>query len=186
MKGITLPEVLITIAIAVVVGGLLINIMFQNTGLFYQQTSRVNQGVGINDSLSKIRASIKEARSVAAQYVDGSTTYTSSASQLVLSLPSVDSSGNVLANTYDYVVYYLDQDKLRFLLFPNVLSKRMLANQIISSSAESLLFQYFDSSGNQVSATSAVLVKVTLTLRQKAAYGFETNIATSEANLRND
>lgn len=185
-RGLTLVEVLIAMGIATIVGGLLLVIMVNSAGLFYKQSSKVEQGLGINDALGKIRESVKQASSVASSYTSGSTTYTSGASQLVLKVPAIDSAGNIISDTFDHYVFYKDEAKLRFKIFPDLTSIRKSADQIFSTNADSLLFQYYDSLSSEVTPSSAVKVKITLSLRQKAGADYETNIATSEANLRND
>lgn len=185
-RGITLSEAVIALGIASVVGALLLVIIVNSAGLFYKQSSKVEQGLGINDALGKIRESVKESSAVVASYTVGSTTYTSSATEIVLKIPSIDSAGNTISDTFDYFVFLKDQSTLRFKVFPDSQSKRSSADQIFSTNADSLLFQYLDSANSEVAPSSAVKVKITLSLKQKAGATFETNIATSEANLRND
>ncbi len=188
-KGLTLLEVLIAMGIATVVGALLLVIIFNSAGLFYKQASKVGQGLGSNDALTHIRSTIKQSSSISTSFTDGSTTYTSSSTQLVLKVSSIDSSNNLIANTFDYFVYFLDQDKLRFKSFLDPQSSgRKAANQILSSNVQSVLFQYFNSQNpaQEVAPPQASKIKITLTLRQISGGNYETSIATSEANLRND
>lgn len=181
MKGLTLVEVLVGMGIATVVGGLLLVIIVNSTGLFYKQSSTIEQGIGANDALSAVKNSIKEARSIAANYPETQPfTYTTGSTQLVLKLPSLDLSGNIIADSFDYYVFYLDQTKLRFKVFPNALSQRTSRDQILSTSVESLEFRYYNLVNPPVEVTpvSAAKVKITLFSRE--------NTATTEANLRND
>ena len=110
MKGLTLLELVITMGLVSVVGLLLVVIIVNSTGVFYKESSKLSQGLNINYALSSIRSDIKQSAGVAASYVDGSTTYTSGTTQLVLKRSSVDSSNNLISNTYDYFVYFLDQN----------------------------------------------------------------------------
>lgn len=191
-RGVTLAEAIIALGIATVVGTLLLVVIVNSYGLFYKESSKVEQGLGINDTLAAVRESIKQATAIAASYTDGATTYTSGQQQIVLKIPSIDSLGNTISNTFDYFVFFLDpstgsgQVKLRFKIFPNALSSRKSADQIFSTQVNNLKFQYLDSANAEVIPTSAVKVKITLALRQKAGAAYEQNIATSEANLRND
>lgn len=188
-RGLTLVEAIIATAIAAVVGILLPIIIINSTNLFYKQSSKVEQGLGINDALSKIRETIKESNSVAAVYPPtGAPTYTSAAQQIVLKIPALDSLGNTVSNTFDYFVFFLDQDKLRFKIFPDASSSRKSQDQILSNNVNLLKIQYYNSATPpvEVSPTSATKVKITLSLRQKSGQDYEQNISTSEANLRND
>ncbi len=188
MKGLTLFEVLITMGISVVVGALLVVIIVNTAGISYKESSKLSEGLNINDALYQVRNNIKSSSGVASLYTDGSTTYTSGASQLVLKISSVDSSNNIIANTFDYFVFFLDTNKFRFKTFPNVLSKRIAQDQIFSTLVDSIKFQYLNSANPpiEVAPSTATKVRLTLTLKQKTGANFETTTATSEANLRND
>ncbi|TSC65369.1 MAG: Uncharacterized protein CEO21_428 [Microgenomates group bacterium Gr01-1014_80] len=187
-RGVTLVEVIIATTVTVIVGSLLLSILVNNTGLFYQQSSRLNQGLGLNDSMAKIRSAVKEANAVAGGYPIVSPVYTSGATALVLRLPAIDSSGNKIFNVFDYGVFTVSQNRLYFKVYPDTAngSIRETADQVLTNNVDSVNFEYFDSAGLAVTPASAVRVRVTLTLKQKAGKGYETNIATSEANLRND
>lgn len=188
MRGLTLVEVLIAIGISIIVGALLLAIIVNSSGLFYNQSSKVGQGLGVNDALSKIRSTIKESGGIAASYTFESTTYTTGATQLVLKLPSLDTSGNIISDTFDHFIFFLDQTKLRFKTFPHSLSSRKMQDQIFTTSADSVRFQYFDSTAppNEVAPESAAKVRISLSLKQKVGQSFEVSSATSEASLRND
>ncbi len=187
MKGLTLVEVLVAGGITAMVSALLITILVNTTGLFYQQTTKVSQGVGANDALSQFRASLKEAKAVAVSYPEtGTPSYTSGGSQLVLKFSSIDASGYVIANTYDYIVFYLSGDKFKIATFKSGASQRKLINRILASSVTGVTFSYLDAQGQAVTPSSAVKVRMSLSLNQKAGKLYVTNTATSEANLRND
>lgn len=187
-EGFSLAEVIIASSVAVVVGALLLSIMVNSSGIFYQQSAKVNQGVGLNDSQAKLRGAVKEAKAIAATYTSGTTTYTSSGTQLVLQLPAIDSSGNQIFNVFDYEVFLITSGRFYFKVFPNTTggSARKSADQILTSGIDSVKFDYFDKTGALVTPTAATKVRTTLTLKQKAGVGYQVSIATSEANLRND
>lgn len=175
--------------IAVVVSGFLLVIIVNSTGLFYKQSSTIEQGISANDALSAVKNSIKEAQSISANYPEIQPfTYTTGQTQLILKLASLDLSGNIIADTFDYFVFFLDQAKLRFQVFPNALSQRKSRDQILSTNAENLEFKYYNSANpaSEVTPVSAAKVKITLSLKQKSGQVTERSIATTEANLRND
>lgn len=187
-KGVTLVELLIASSIAVIIGALLLAVLINSAGIFYKQTSRVNQGLNSNDALNLVRQSIKESNGAAASYQVDSKTYISSSNELILKIPSIDAQGNVISETYDYFVFYKDQDKLFLKSFPDTQSSRKAQNQILASNVVSVFFQYLNnvSPPQEVIPTSAVKIKLTLMLRQKIGSQLETSIATSEASLRNN
>jgi len=186
--GFTLAEVIVAVSISIVVGALLLGLMINNTGLFYQQSSKLSQGLGINDSLSGIRSSIKEADAVASGYPTSNPTYITSSTALVLQLHAIDSSGNNIFGKSDYVVFTISQNRLYYKVYPDTSSGSVRAStdQILTSSVDSIKFEYFDAGNQAVAPTNAIKIRATLTLKQKAGTGYETNIATADANLRND
>lgn len=188
MKGLTLIEVLIAMGIATVAGVLLLVIIINSAGMFSTQSSKVETGLNINDALSKVRETVKQASAVAASYTSGQTTYTSGPTQLVLKIPSIDPSGNIVSDTFDYFVFFQDQNLFRFKIFPDSSSSRKTADQIFSTSVDNLDFRFFNSANPPVEVIpiNASKIRTSLTLKQRVGAKFETNTATSETNLRND
>ena len=66
--------------------------------------------------------------------------YTTGDDELVMEIPSIDSDGKFILNTYDYVVYALDtadSTKLRKIVDPDIASSRSSLNQIIANNLNS-------------------------------------------------
>lgn len=188
MKGFTLLEMVITMGLVSVVGLLLVVIIVNSTGVFYKESSKLSLGLNINDALSSIRSVIKQSNGVVATYTDGSTTYTSGTTKLILKLSSIDSSNNLISGTFDYFIYFLDQKRLRLKSFPDSVSARKIQDQIFSTTVDFLLFQYFNLNNppTEVTPETAGKVRATVTLNIKNGTNYETKTATSEATLRND
>lgn len=187
-KGLTLLEVLVAMGIATIAGTLLIVIIVNSAGLFTEQSSKVQEGLNSNDTLATIRGDIKQANSVAVSYTSGSTTYTSGADQLVLKVSSIDSSDNIIDNTFDYFVLFQNQGASHLKIFPDVLSARKASDRVLSTNVDNLGFQYLNSANPpvEVPPISASKVRVALSLKQKIGVNFTTNTSTTEANLRNN
>lgn len=187
-KGFSLMEVLIATSVSVVVGVLLLVIIVNSAGVSYKQSSKFQEGTTTNDIQASIVENIKSSSAVLASYTSGGTTYTSGAVQLILKIPTIDSSNNIISNAFDYFVYFLDSGKLRFKTFPDVSSARKAQDQIFSTLVDSLTLQYFNSANPplEVIPTSASKIRMTIRLKQKSGASFEINTATTEANLRND
>lgn len=186
-RGFTLVELLIVVTLAVTVSAVLVAILINNSEVVYKQSSRVSQGLDLNDALANIKSYIYQASSVSSSYPETPpATYTSSSSQLVLKLASLDANGEVMQNIFDYVVYLKDQDKLKILVIPSSQSSRKSQNSILAKNVNTLIFDYFDSQGISTTPSVAKRVKVSVVLKQKAGSKYETNVASGEANLRND
>lgn len=188
IKGLTLVEIIIVLGISTIAGVLLLMVMINSLGIFYKQSSKVSEGLNANEALTHIRRTIKESSGIASSYTGGGTTYTSSNTQIIFKIAAIDAANNIIADTFDYFVYFQDQNYLRFKIFPDALSSRKAADQIFSNSLDQLLFQYQSLSNPpaEVAPEAAAKIKITLTLKQKSGVDFQTATATSEASLRND
>jgi hypothetical protein len=78
----------------------------------------------------------------------------SSSTVLVLEIPSIDSSRNVIANTYDYVVFYVVGTNAYRLIEKNVLSTRLSGTKQLSSTVKSLTFTYNDADFTKVTTVT--------------------------------
>lgn len=186
--GLTMVEVLISLGISVIIGSLLLVIIVNSSYFYSKESSKLTEGLNINDALSELRGSIKQAGSVAASYSSDSQIFTSGTTQLVLKVPAIDSSGNIITNAYDHFIFFLDQNKLRYKTFIDSQSVRVVKDQILSTLVDRVVFEYFSSSNPPlpIMPSSAGKVKITLILKQKSKTDDQISIATAEANLRND
>lgn len=189
MKGITLLEVLISTSIAIVIGILLLAVLVNSAGLFYKESSKIGQGLNSNDALNLIRQTIKQSNGVVSSYQSGSSpNFVTGSTQLILKIPAIDSSENIIQDVFDYFVFYQDGDKLRLKSYPDPGSSRVAQDQILALNVQSILFQYFNNAQppQEVAPASSIKIRLTLSLKQKSGGQFEQNISTSEATLSND
>ena len=179
MKGFTLVELIIGMTVSVLVGGLLLSLLVSSARLSTQQSAKVTQGIDANETTVNIATYIKQAAGVDP---------TSDGIHLVLKLPSIDSSGDSITNAYDLVDYVKDGDKIRLKVIPNVspVSSRNVEDRILAFNCTELIFEYFDALGSVVIPSLATKVGVSVKLEQDTGSGLQTDIATTEAELRND
>lgn len=189
MQGFTLFEVLIASTISALIGAILVGILVQNNGIFVNQSTRINQSIGLNDATDMIKTDIRLSSNVASGYPAASPTYTSSSSTLVLAIPSIDSSGNIISNTFDYIVITQDSAKpqvLRELTFPDAQSSRKNTNRVLLASLSKVTFLFFDKNGNSTSPTSAGRINFTLVQSTTNAISTQQSSSSSQINLRNE
>lgn len=186
MLGLSLLEMVIALGVVSVAGILIGAILVNNSGIFYQQSSRVQQGVEANDALSQLRSKIKVAQSVAVGYPESSPIYTSSAQQLVLRVPAVDEADNIITGIYDYFIYSVENGILRERIYPDEQSSRNQQDGVFATTVDTIIFSYIDAADQQVTPQGAEKVKITLSLKQRIGLDLETSIATSEAYLQNN
>lgn len=187
--GFSLLEVVIAVAIAGVVGVLLVSLLVQNNGVYFNQTSKITQGINLNDGSSQIDNAIKSASSVAPNYPVLNPQYTSDANTLVLALPSIDSQSSVIDNTFDYIVISNDAQKpniLRKQVFPDPSSTRKSESLVLSTTLSQITFLYYDSTGQIVAPSSATKVSYSINLTEKASFGNQSSNLSGQVNLKNN
>jgi len=154
-RGFTLVETIIVIAISICMMLALGFVIYQlNGSVAYQQTVAQSSG-SASEVMREIESLAFPADAVLQTHIFPSATYTSSSTVLILEILSVDSSGNVIANTYDYAVFYAVGTNAYRLLAANALSRRASGTKQLSSTITSLTFTYNNTDFTKVSAVTA-------------------------------
>lgn len=188
-EGFTLLELLVAATITIIMAGLLFGVFVQSNSTFYIQRNKVNQSTSLTDSLKTINDLIKISSAVVNQYVNGSTTYTSNLSTMVLQLPAIDGSGNNLLSDFDYAVISQDATNskiLRLQIFVSASSFRKAKNQILSTDLSKVNFFYYDNNGSVVSPALSTRVNITLNTWDQSGLSTKPSSASSDINLRNN
>src|SRR5579884_1858498 len=176
-------------AIAGIAGAILIALLVQNNGLFYSQSARINQGVALNDSVTSISNDIRSSSAVVAGYPIASPTTVSGANSIVLQYPSIDSSGNVIDQTFDYLTLTQDSSNshiLREQIFPNAQSTRKSGNKVLTTNLSSINFSYYDDSGHTITPSAATKVGFSVILLNNVAGHPQQSSGSAVINLRNN
>lgn len=187
-NGFTLVEIIISLTIISISGLLLTVILINSTNISLGQSLKVEQGLDMNKALSQIKTYIKQSAGIAQYYPNAqSPSYTTSSTQLVLNLPSIDSSNQVIQGSFDSFVFFQSNNLLKMKSFPDSQSSRKSADQILSNKVDSVKFTFLDNSNppQEISPSTASKVRVTVILKQKNGLRFETSVATEESNIRN-
>ncbi len=190
MRGFTLVEVLVVVTVAGIAGFFLIQAFLQNTSFFYQQTGRVQEGLSLNNSSSFITEAIKSSTAVAKGYPSSEPyEYSSSASTLVLKIPSIDSSGDVISDQYDYLIFFKQPASPRLLVkkvIPISPSQRGGEEQVLLNNLSQLEFYYLDQNNNPTAPEDAKKVNFAVRVSTPIGINFQESSASGEVNLRND
>lgn len=188
-RGFTLVEILAAISVTVIAGYLLLATLVQTNTNFLDQNSQIKEGLGLNDTTTIINESIKSAAAVAASSPT-TPVYNSGATTLVLALPSIDASGNIIGGVFDYLVVTRDSSIptiLRQIIFPNLpQSSRKAQNRVLLTDLSLIHFTYLDSNGNGVTPSSAAKVNYVINVSERVGLSARASSASSEINLRNN
>lgn len=141
-SGFTLIETIVVIGILVIVmfGIYLIYTGFYN--VYNSQQAQINVSSSAGQSIYEVENYTLQADQVLSSHSFSATTYTTDADTLVLEIPSIDSSGDIVSSKYDYVAFYLSGNNFYRILAPDASSSRKAGTRQLSNAAQSLTFTY--------------------------------------------
>lgn len=182
-KGLSLLETVIYIFIGVLVIIVISEIFVNQSTLGQKRTSQSDLERSAGAGIETIKTAIQGASTVVPSRTFSGTAYTSDEDTLILEIPSVDGSGNLVSGSYDYMVFFLDPSDSALLKATTdsaAGSARPENTRIISSFVSSVEFRY-----NKVSAADSTAIDATITTAK--TLGTESFSAKSHAkvNLRN-
>ncbi|MFA6519319.1 MAG: type II secretion system protein [Candidatus Paceibacterota bacterium] len=157
-RGFTLIETVVVIAISVIALAALVNLfLIFNTTYGNQQAFMAAAG-SAGGTMNALEAAIMPADHVLTSHNFSGTTYSSNASTLVLSLPAVNSSGNIITGTEDYIVFYASSANLYRLIQAGAGSSRVSGLKQLSTTLSALSFTYDDADFTKVTNVTVDIV----------------------------
>ncbi len=152
-RAFSLIETMIVVAIGtsmfIILGFLLTRF---NGSIAYEQASSQSSG-SASVFMKEVESLAFPADAILQSHTFASGTYASATTTLVLEIPAIDSSGNVIANTYDYAAFYATSTDAYRLLEADALSARTSGTKLLSSPVSSLSFTYGNSDFTKVGST---------------------------------
>ena len=156
-KGFTLIETVIVIAITTMALFALVNLFILfNATYGYQQAFIATAGAA-GTAMNALEAAVLPARRVLASRDFSGTAYASGPTALVLELPAIDSSGDIIPEMSDYVAFYTSGAILYRLTEANAGSARASGVKQLSATLNSLAFTYDNADFTQVTSVAADL-----------------------------
>lgn len=113
--------------------------------IFVKQTARTDNETGAVLAARTISELARGAAAVEANRTINGTSYTSSSAALVLKLPTIDASNNVIAASYDYVAVYRHPSETAKIFSDTdaaVGSKRVDGQKLVTGNNVTLTFRY--------------------------------------------
>lgn len=181
--GFSLLETIIYIFIGVLIIIVISEIFINQSNLGQKRTSQSDLERSAGSGIETIKTAVQGASTVVLSRSFSGTAYTSDEDTLILEIPSVDGSGNLVSGSFDYVVFFLDSSDSTLLKATTdsaAGSARPENTRIISSFVSSVEFRY-----NKVSPSDSTAIEATITTAK--TLGTESFSAKSHAkvNLRN-
>jgi len=141
-RGITLVETVVVISITTLALFALTNLfLLFNSTYGYQQAVIATAG-SAGSAMNALEAAVLPASEVLVSRDFSDTAYASATTTLVLELPAVDGSGDMLPGAYDYIVFYTSDGTLYRLTEADAGSARTSGLKLLSTTLNSLAFTY--------------------------------------------
>lgn len=168
-RAFTLVETVIVVTVsAIMFTAISVLIYNLNKTSEYQQT--VLQSSGSAGMLVKeVEALTLPADAVLQTHTFSGTVRTSTSTTLVLEIPSIDSSGNIVPNAHDYAAFYTTGTDAYRVLEANISSQRVSGTKKLSSTVNSLTFSYNNTDFTQVD-TITVDAQMRAQVKQELVY----------------
>lgn len=157
MRGLTLVETVVVLGIFLAITAILA-VFFLRFNSFFGYQSAVRDTAGsANTALDQMHTALLQATRVAASHTFSGTAYTSGTNVLVLQIPSIDASGNIIVGANDYEAFYATGAALYHTIDANPSSSRVSRTQKISSTVSTLSFTYDSADFSNVTTVTALL-----------------------------
>lgn len=177
-KGFTLIEVAVVSSILLLVVGFLGYLSVKHFWIYNSQIIQLNVESDARGALDDIDNYVRGAYRVLSSY--GS--YTTGSQILILQVPSIDLSNQIIASKYDTIVFYLSGTSLVRQAFPDASSSRSVTAKTLSSGVEvsSFMFSY-----DNINYSLVKQVSTAMTIKQGSSNYERTVTISSKSSLRN-
>lgn len=141
-QGFTLFETMIAVFIFIIVSAFLSSLYVNYYRVYYFQQGIVSVAGSASATANELQSAILQADKIVASYDFSGTVYSSGQNILVLEIPSIDSSGNIVSGKYDYAVFYATGNFLYKLVQADVSSSRISGQKQLSNTLSAITFTY--------------------------------------------
>lgn len=149
-KGVTLIEALVSVGLFVVISLALFGVYEAFGKLYFLGSANLTAVGGSRASLTQVANLTSQAYRVLESRSVNGVNYSTTSSTLVLQLPSIDSSGKTIDNTWDYAVFYVSSTSFYRYLEKSAASARVNGSKTLTDSLQSVIFTYDNADFTQV------------------------------------
>jgi len=158
-KGFTLVEVIFSTFISVIILGMV-------SILYVGVNNNMTMGLALAEinsdgrlAMDRIIRDVRWGTQVVTSRTVSSTNYVTGDDELIIQIPSIDTNGDVIVNTYDFVIYSLDPSdstRLRKIVDPDAASNRSNLDQVIADNINSFALSFGGTALGSVGSLSSV------------------------------
>jgi len=136
IRGFTLVEIMIATGVSLIIVGIIVEVLMTSQRSFSTGVGLMRVHSNARLAMDQLTRDVKWARQIATSVTIGGTTYTTGDNELVLEVPSLDASGEILAVTFDTIVYHLtgaSPDQIERIVSPDGASSRLSEEKIVAN-----------------------------------------------------
>lgn len=154
-RAFTLTETVITIAMTVVIMLAIANLYLNFNSLYLYQQTFVATTDAARSGIGAVREAVLPADRIVASHSFSGTTVTTSASALVVEIPSVNAAGDIVSGAYDYIGFYRTGTDLYQRTEANAASVRPAGIRKVAALVDTIVFSYDTADAAQAARVSA-------------------------------
>ena len=166
-RGFSFAETVVVVAILIILLIALLGIYLNYSKVYTYQQALIKTSNSARIAMNELRSAALQSDKIIDSYSFSGTTYSSNENTLVLEIPSIDGSGNIVSGKYDYAVFYTSGTNLYKRVQPESSSSRPSGTKQLSDTVAMLSFAYNN-------ADLAIANKVDADIRMQAAAGKQT------------
>ena len=163
----SLAESVISVAVVIYILAAFLVIYVNYDKFFNRQQVQMSIGNSARGAAAELQSAALQSDKIMSSHAISGTTYTTGAQAVVLELPSIDGSGNIISGAYDYAVFYLTGKSLYRRVQVDADSSRHSEFNKISDAVSALAFTYNN-------ADLAQAAKIDVDMQMQATSGKDT------------
>jgi prepilin-type N-terminal cleavage/methylation domain-containing protein len=150
-NGFTIIEVIIVLGVSTILMLGLFTLFDWHQKVYVQEEATVRTVGDARSTLNSMGRYIAQGSSILVSHDFNGTVYTTGGNVLVLEVPSVNSSDEIIPATYDYVAYYLDSGNIHQVIDAGSGSTRLSGTKKLASNVLSFSLTYNNGTPSQAS-----------------------------------
>lgn len=141
-RGFSIIELIFVSAILIFVLGAFA-VLYANFSKFYnRQQAEIEMGNSARETAKELQSAVLQASQIVSSHDFSGTAYSTDADTVVLKIPSIDGSGDIVSGNFDYIVFYLTGKNLYRLVEADATSIRSSGRNQISDAVSGLVYTY--------------------------------------------
>ncbi|MDD3486926.1 MAG: type II secretion system protein [Candidatus Moranbacteria bacterium] len=144
-KGFTFIEAIAAVAIFIFISVAMVTIYVNYVKAFNYNQAVMKLAGSARSVSSEVEKMVLQSNQIIDSHIFSGNVYTTNSDTLVLELPSIDNSKNIVNGKYDYIVFYIEGSGFYELIQADADSSRVSIERQIAESVKNIVFTYDNS-----------------------------------------